>query len=104
MIKVTFLYPNTEGSRFDMDYYLTTHLDLSKRLLRPALKGVNVDRGISGIEPGSPPPYHAVGHLLFDSVEEFYEALVPHIDELRGDVANYSENEPIIQISEIAGD
>ena len=102
MIKVTFLYPNTDGSKFDMDYYLTDHVDLAKRLLGSALKGASIDRGLSSIVPGSKPPYHAIGHLLFDSVDAFYEAIGPHVETLRNDVANYSENEAVIQISELA--
>jgi len=40
--------------------------------------------------------------VLFDSVESFYEAVTPHIETLRADAQKYSENEPVIQISEIA--
>lgn len=86
MIKVSFLYPHTEGSSFDLDYYLNTHTALSREKLEPALKNFSVDYGIAGAMPGSIPPFHAVGHLLFDSLEEFYNALMPHIEELKGDV------------------
>lgn len=102
MIKVTFLYPNTDGSSFDMEYYLSTHRDLAKRLLSPALRGISIDRGLSSIEPGSPSPYHAAGHLLFESVDAFYAAVLPHVAELKNDVAMYTDTEPVIQISEIA--
>ena len=68
MIKVTFLYPNNEGSRFDMDYYRTAHLDLSRAKFGPALKGLAVDAGTAGINPGSKPPFQVcprdLGHLL----------------------------------------
>lgn len=101
MIKVTFLYPNTEGSTFDFDYYCNTHATLSQERLAPALKGFAVDHGLSSIMPDSKPPFHAVGHLLFDSVEAFYGALMPHIEELKADVPNYTNVEAIIQISEV---
>jgi len=101
MIKVSFLYPNTEGSTFDLDYYCNEHVALSKERLAPALKGLSIDRGLSSVMPGSKPPFHAVGHLLFDSVEAFYGALTPHLDELRGDVSNYTNVEAVIQISEV---
>jgi uncharacterized protein (TIGR02118 family) len=101
MIKVSFFYPNTEGSTFDFDYYCNTHIALSQRRLAPALKSFSVDYGISGIMAESKPPFHVVGHLLFDSIEAFYEALTPHIEELKGDVVNYTDVEAIIQISEV---
>jgi uncharacterized protein (TIGR02118 family) len=101
MIKVTFLYPNHEGSRFDLDYYINIHVPLSKQRLQPALKNISIDYGLSSITPGSKPPFHAIGHLLFDSLESFYEAVTPHIEEFKGDVPNYTDVEPAIQISEV---
>ena len=101
MIKITFLYPKTEGGRFDLDYYLTKHLELSNEVFGPVLRGMEIDRGLSGIEPGSEAPFHAAAHLLFDSVEDFYGALMPRIEELKADVANYTDAETVILISEI---
>jgi uncharacterized protein (TIGR02118 family) len=100
MIKVTFLYANTPGSRFDLDYYLTQHLDLSRAVFGDVLRGLEIDHGTSGIEPGSASPYHAVAHMKFDSAEDFYAALMPRLDDLRADVPNYTDTETIIQISE----
>ena len=51
--------------------------------------------------PDSKPPFHAVGHLLFESIDAFYGALIPHIEELKADVANYTNVEAFIQISEV---
>jgi len=102
MIKVNFFYPNTEGSKFDLDYYVNTHVPLAKECFGTALKGISIDSGISSVMPGSRPPFHAIGTVLFDSVESFYEAVTPHIETLRADAQKYSENEPVIQISEIA--
>ena len=28
MIKVSVLYPNTEGSKFDLDYYVNSHMPM----------------------------------------------------------------------------
>jgi uncharacterized protein (TIGR02118 family) len=101
MIKVSAFYPNTEGSRFDIDYYVGTHVDLAKRLLAPALINFAVDFGIDGGLPDSKPPYHAIGHLTFESVEAFYEAFVPVMTDLQGDIPNYTDVQAVIQISEV---
>src|SRR4051812_26820743 len=101
MIQVSFLYPNAENSTFDFDYYINIHCPLSKAAFGEALKRLNVERGMCGIMPDSKPPFHAVGRLCFESVEAFYGALMPHIDELKADAAKYTNVEPMIQIGEL---
>ncbi|MBF0458996.1 MAG: EthD family reductase [Nitrospirae bacterium] len=101
MIEVSILYPNSEGSRFDLDYYCTKHMPMSIRLLGEALRGVTVEQGLSGGLPGSKAAYVAIARLRFDSTEAFYAAFVPHAEVLQGDIQNYTDVEPVIQISDI---
>jgi uncharacterized protein (TIGR02118 family) len=101
MIKVTVMYPNNEGSTFDMTYYCETHIPMVRQKLGAALKGVAVEQGISGEEPGSRAPYLALGHLLFESVEAFQTAFGPHAEEFERDIPNYTNTQPTIQISEV---
>ena len=101
MIKVTVVCPNTAGSRFDLAYYCGTHLPLVQEKLGAALKGVTVDRGIGGEEPGSPAPYLALAHLLFESVEAFQASFAPHGQTFMDDLPNFTNTEPTLQISEV---
>ena len=101
MIKVSVLYPNREGGKFDMAYYCDKHISMVRQLLGGALKGVAVEQGIAGGEPGAPAPYLAIGHLSFDSVETFMTAFLPVADTLQGDIPNYTNSRPTIQISEV---
>jgi len=101
MIKVSVLYPNSDGAKFDMSYYCKSHMPMVNRLLGSAIKGMAVDQGIGGFESGSSAPFVAVGHLLFDSVEAFQAAFAPHAQEIMGDIPNYTNLQPTIQISEI---
>jgi uncharacterized protein (TIGR02118 family) len=101
MIKVSVLYPNGEGSRFDIGYYCKTHIPLVQRLLGRALKGVAVEQGIAGGTPGAPPAYLAMGHLTFESVEAFQASFGPNAPAIVGDVPNYTNTQPVIQISEV---
>ena len=101
MIKVSILYPNKPGSRFDLDYYLNQHMPMTIAKLGAALKGVSIDHGVAGELPDSPPLYVAMCHLLFDSVEAFYAAFTPHAATLQGDIPNYTDVEPGFQISEV---
>jgi uncharacterized protein (TIGR02118 family) len=100
MIKVTVMYPNSAGSKFDMVYYLNTHIPLFRQRLGAAVKGVAVEQGLGGVQPGSPPAYMAMGHALFESVEAFQQAFAPHAEEL-GDIPNCTNIQPTIQISEV---
>jgi uncharacterized protein (TIGR02118 family) len=101
VIKVTVLYPQRAGARFDMDYYCDSHMPLVQSKLRPALKGIAVDKGVSGEVAGTPPAYVAIGHLLFDSVAAFEGAFGPNADAILSDIPNYTDIQPILQISEV---
>ena len=101
MIKVSVMYPNTEGTTFDMSYYCNTHMPLVRQKLGAALKGVAVEQGIGGAEAGSRAPYLAMGHLLFESVEAFHASFGPQAEVLLGDIPNYTNSQPTIQISEV---
>lgn len=101
MIKVSVLYPNNEGGKFNIDYYLNSHIPMVREKLGSALKGVAVDLGLGSEEPGSRAPYVAMGHLFFDSMEDFESAFGANIEAFKKDVPNYTDIEPTVQISEV---
>jgi uncharacterized protein (TIGR02118 family) len=101
MIKVSVMYPNNEGSTFDMTYYCETHIPMVRRKLGAALQGVAVDQGIGGEVPGSPAPYLALAHLFFESVEAFQASFAPHAEQFEADIPNYTNTQPTMQISEV---
>jgi uncharacterized protein (TIGR02118 family) len=101
MIKVTVLYPNNPDSKFDWAYYCDSHIPMVRQKLGAALKGVSVDQGVGGPAPGSPPPYLALAHLLFDSVQSFQSSFGPHAQAIQSDISNYTNTQPTIQISEV---
>jgi len=101
MIKVSVLYPNKPGAKFDMDYYVNKHFALVKEKLGAAVKSVAVEQGIAGGAPGTPAAFIAMGHLYCDSVEAFQAAFAPHAQEIMGDIPNYTDIEPTLQISDV---
>ena len=101
MIKVSVLYPQSPGTRFDHDYYRDKHMPLVKRLLGPALLRYTVDRGLAGGAPGTAAPFVAGCDLFFDSVEAFQAAFGPHMAEITGDLPHYTDREPVVQIYEV---
>ena len=101
MIKVSVLYPNTPGSRFDVDYYTSTHMPMSVRLLGAALKDVSVEIGIGSAVRGDPAPFAAIAGFTCESVEAFTAAFMPVADQLQADIPKYTDIRPILQISEL---
>jgi uncharacterized protein (TIGR02118 family) len=103
MVKISILYPNSKDTRFDMPYYLETHMPLAIKLLggHPGYRGVSVERGIDGALPSGDAAYVAMCHFQFDSLDHFMEAFVSHADVLRGDIPNYTDAVPVFQASEV---
>lgn len=101
MIKVSVLYPNSDGCRFDAEYYCKKHMPMVKDFLGDACQGMAVEKGIAGDAAGSKPPYVAMGHLYFETVEAFQNAFGPHAPAIMADIPNYTNVQPLIQISEV---
>ena len=103
MTKISILYPNHKSSRFDMCHYVETHMSLAIRLLgpQPGYQGVSVDGGIGGAEAGTDAPVVVMCHFSFDSMETLMAAFTAHAATLRGDIPNYTEAKPVIQVREV---
>ncbi len=101
MIKVTVLYPNEEGKKFDHGYWTSTHLNIVQTLLGPmGLVNGEMEKGVSGTDPDSPPPFVAVAHLYFNTVDEVHSAFIEHAGTIMSDIPNYTDIKPQFQISE----
>lgn len=101
MIKVSVLYPNGPGSRFDLDYYCRVHMPMVQRLFGAPLQRIAVEYGLAGAAPGAPPPFLASGHLYFESLEAFQSAFEKCAEPIMADTPHYTNTEPVIQISEV---
>jgi len=94
MIRVSVLYP--QGGKFDFDYYVNKHMKLVHKLLDPfGLVKTEVDKSVGTV------PYTAMGHLIFNTLEEMQKGLQAHDPELAADLANFTDIKPQFQISEI---
>jgi len=101
MIKVSVLYPQADGASFDMDYYCNSHMPMVREKLGDACKNSAIDGGLAGGAPDAPPTYVAMGHLYFDSLEDFQSSFGPHAEAIMGDIPNYTNIEPVIQVSQV---
>lgn len=101
MIKVSVMYPNVPGARFNHAYYRDNHMPMVKARMGDACKYYTVDKGLAGGAPGSPATYVGMCHIFADSVESFQTSFGPHATEIMADIANYTDLTPVMQISEV---
>lgn len=86
MIKVTVLYPNTEGKKFDMNFYLDHHVPLVSSSLGDPLQAASYESGLAGGAPDSPDPFVACASLFFNNMEEFGQAFAAAAGTLMADL------------------
>lgn len=91
MIKVSVMYPRSEGATFDMAYYKASHMEIVDRTMKPTKWE---------IDSGMDCPYDAIGHLHFDSHEALGAGLA-EAGEATADIANFTNTEAVFQISEV---
>ncbi len=104
MIKVSVMYPNVAGARFDHEYYRDKHMPLLKARMGDACRHYTVDKGLSSGDLGAAAPYVGMCHIYCESVSAFERAFGPHAKEMTDDIANYTDLKPVIQISEVVVD
>lgn len=101
LFKVAILYPNGEGKTFDMAYYEREHMPMVAGFLGKNLKFYEIDKGIAGRTPNDKVPYLAVGYFYVKDIAEYNKAIGQNRDAIISDIKNYTDIQPIIQISEV---
>ncbi len=101
LFKVAILYPNGEGKTFNMDYYENKHVPMVAGFLGKNLQFYEIERGIAGRTPNDKVPYLAIGYFYVKDVAEYNKAVGPHRDAIISDFKNYTNIQPVIQISEV---
>src|SRR4051812_17664952 len=94
MIRVSMMYPVSDGATFDLEYYRTTHMgDIVKRT--PGVVRFEADEAIDG-------PYFMIGQIYFESTEALEAAMnAPTAAEAWADVPNFTNVQPVMQVSRI---
>ena len=96
MITVSVMYPNVEGSKFDMDYYLNSHMKLVHDLMDGAgLSGTRVSKAV-----GKEATYQVVAELQFPDMPTMAKVMGEHGPKATADVPNFTDVTPVIQIAE----
>jgi uncharacterized protein (TIGR02118 family) len=99
--KVTILYPNGDDKTFVMDYYEKKHMPMVAGFIGKNLKFYEIDKGISGRTPTDKVPFLAIGYFYITDVAEYNKAIAQNRDAVVNDFKNYTNVQPVVQISEI---
>lgn len=101
IFKVAILYPNGEDKTFDIDYYEKKHMPMVAGFLGKNLRFYEIDKGITGRTPNDKAPYVAIGYFYISDVAEYNKAIAQNRDVIISDIKNYTNIQPVVQISEI---
>lgn len=100
MIRVAVIYPNQQNKKFDVDYFINTHMPLVVEKYTPyGLIKAEVDSAKSK-EGAQAAPYIAIGYMMFESTKSFMHAYKSAGHEVMPDIENFTDIEPSIQVSE----
>jgi uncharacterized protein (TIGR02118 family) len=93
MIRLSVLYPKSDGAKFDHDYYRDKHVPLAVSTW--GVSRFEIDKGVDG-------PYEAAVHFTFESTDAMNSAMAAEgTGAIMADVANYTTITPVMQTSEI---
>ena len=101
LFKVTILYANGDGKTFDMAYYESKHMPMVAGFLGKNLQFYEIDKGIAGRTPDDKAPYVAVGYFYVKDIAGYNKAIAQNRDAVVNDIKNYTNIQPVIQISEV---
>ena len=102
---VTVLYPNEDDTKFDLKYYLATHMPLVKKgWTQYGLKSYKVNEFGPGPD-GSKPPFCIGATLVWGSGEEVQKAMgSEEAKGILGDIPNFCNKQPTFLTGEVVGE
>lgn len=100
-VSLQVIYPASEGTHFDVDYYKATHLPMVSETWGELLSSVLVIHGVAG-GPDVPPAFHAVASIVFDD-QSAMDAAMAKAGPLLEDIPNFTNTQPQMLIGQVIG-
>lgn len=94
-------YPAAEGTRFDYDYYLSTHMQLVGTHMGTHIDSTVVTKGLAG-GPDAPSPFHAIATMVFAD-QAALDAAMGAAGPVIADIPNFTDTVPQMMIGEVVG-
>ena len=98
-ISLQVIYPVSDGTTFDYDYYTSTHFDLVGEHMGDHIDSMLVTKGLAG-GPDTPPGFHAIASLVFEDQDALNAALAVS-DSVLADIENFTNVQPQMLIGEV---
>ncbi|MEX3006933.1 EthD family reductase [Hoeflea sp. TYP-13] len=95
------LYPITDSTNFDYDYYLTRHMPLVGEHMGVHIESTLVTKGVAG-GPDAPPGFYAIATMIFADQAALDSAMAASGPVL-ADIPNYTNTTPQMLVGEVAG-
>jgi uncharacterized protein (TIGR02118 family) len=100
-VSLQVLYPVSDDSHFDHDYYTATHIPLVGEHMGAHIESTSISKGLAG-GPDVPAGFYEVATMVFESMEKLQGAL-----EVAGpvlaDIPKFTNSEPKMLIGEVIG-
>ncbi|NDR59395.1 EthD family reductase [Aliiruegeria sabulilitoris] len=92
------IYPITDETNFDFDYYLGTHMPLVKKYFGEHMTAVSVSRGLAGGQD-VPPPFYAIATMTFNEPSDL-DAAMAKAGPVLDDIPKFTNTTPQMLIGE----
>jgi uncharacterized protein (TIGR02118 family) len=96
MHSVMIMYPKTEGSRFDMDYYTSKHMPMFAEAIGDTCQGWGVMAPMGD-------DYHCVAWAMVSDLAAFGAAMKERGGPVMADIVNYTDTQPTMLMGGITG-
>lgn len=100
-VSMQVMYPITEGTTFDYDYYTSTHMALVGAHMGPHIERTLVTKGLAG-GPDTPPSLYAVATIVFKD-QDAMNAAMKVSKPVLADIPNFTNVQPTILIGQVIG-
>lgn len=100
-IALQVIYPVTDTSRFDFDYYLSSHLDILEKHMGANIASKVLTKGLAGAG-GAPAGYHAIATLLFAD-QAALDAAMAVAGPVVADISEFYNGTPEMLVGEVVG-
>ncbi len=99
-VSLQVLYPIND-TKFDYDYYLSTHMDIVGEHMGQHIERTLVTRGTAG-GPDTPPAYHAIATIVFAD-QDAMDAALAVSGPVMADIPNFTDAQPQILVGDVVG-